>query len=86
MVTQEVLADKILAYLNGDLTLTELVHWTEDAIITFTKSDERPPNADAVWDSLLYIGAADSADFPLTWEVIKEMLAQLGRPVRTVAA
>jgi hypothetical protein len=86
MVTQEVLADKILAYLNGDLALTELVQWTEDAIVTFTESDTRPPNADAVWDALLYVGAADSADFPLTWEVIKEMLERLGRPVQRVAA
>ncbi|MBN1284128.1 MAG: hypothetical protein JXB47_01880 [Anaerolineae bacterium] len=86
MVTQEALAGKILAYLNGDLTLAELVYWTEDAIVTFTEANTRPPNADAIWSTLLYIGAADSADFPLTWEIIKEMLEQLGRPVQRVAA
>jgi len=86
MITQERLSEKILDYLNGQSALIELVHWAEDAIVTFTESDERPPNADEVWDILLYVGAADSADFPMTWEVIKEMLERLGRPVQNVVA
>lgn len=86
MITQERLSEKILDYLNGQSTLIELVHWAEDAIVTFTESDERPPNADEVWDILLYVGAADSAGFPMTWEVIKEMLERLGRPVQNVIA
>lgn len=86
MITQELLAEKVLDYLNGQITLLELVHWAEDGIVTFTESDERPPNADTVWDILLYIGAADSANFPMTWEVIKEMLERLGRPVQNVVA
>lgn len=86
MITQELLADKVIAYLNGEMELAELVHWAEDAIITFTESDERPPNADVVWDILLYLGAADTPDFPLTWEVIKESLERLGRPVQKIAA
>lgn len=86
MITQEQVAAKILDYLNGDLALINLVHWAEDSIVTFTESDERPLNADAVWEILLYLGAGDSADFPLTWEVITGMLARLGRPVQRVAA
>jgi len=86
MIIQELLAEKILAYLNGEIELVELVHWSEDAIITFTESNERPQNADTIWDILLYLGAADSGDFPLTWEVIKELLERLGRPVQTVVA
>lgn len=86
MITQEALAEQIIKYLNGALTLDQLVNWAEDAIITFTESDQRPPNSEVVWDILLYIGAADSADFPLTWEVITGMLARLGRPVQKVAA
>ncbi len=86
MITQEILAGQVLKYLNGQMSLVELVHWAEDAIVTFTESDQRPPNADAIWDALLYIGAADSADFPLTWEVIRDILERLGRPVQQVAA
>lgn len=45
MITQELLADQIIAYLNGQLTLQALVDWAEDAIVTFTKDpDERPEN------------------------------------------
>jgi hypothetical protein len=86
MITQDMLADKILAYLNGQIMLEDLVHWAEDAVVIFTESDQRPPNANAIWDALLYIAAADSAHFPLTWEVLKEMLEQLGRPVQSVVA
>ncbi|MBN1202722.1 MAG: hypothetical protein JXJ20_12790 [Anaerolineae bacterium] len=86
MITQDLLANRILDYLNNRIMLTELVHWAEDAIVTFTESDQRPPNADVVWDILLYIGAADSEGFPLTWEMLREMLERLGRPVQNVAA
>jgi hypothetical protein len=86
MIAQETVAEKIIEYLNGMLTLQSLVDWAEDAIIAFTESNERPPNSDAVWDTLLYLGAGDSADFPLTWGVITGMLARLGRPVQRVAA
>ena len=86
MITQELLAEQILGYLNNRMELVELVYWAEDAIVTFTEADERPPNADVIWDSLLYIGAADNDQFPLTWEVIKDMLHKLGRPVQGVAA
>ena len=86
MITQEILADKILAYLNGRISLDELVAWSEDAVVAFTEADERPANADTIWDALLYLGAADSPGFPLTWEAIREMLDHLGRPVQSVTA
>ena len=86
MITQEILAEKILAYLNGQISLDDLVGWSEDAVVTFTESEQRAPGADAIWDTLLYLGAADSPGFPLTWEAIKEMLEHLGRPVQGVTA
>lgn len=86
MITQEILAEKILAYLNGQISLDHLVTWAEDALVIFTESDQRPPNADIIWDALLYLGAADSPGFPLTWEAIKDMLEHLGRPVQNVTA
>lgn len=86
MITQELLADQILAYLNGHISLDDLVAWAESAVVTFTEADQRPANADAIWDTLLYLGAGDSPDFPLTWESIKEMLEKIGRPVQMVTA
>jgi hypothetical protein len=32
-----------------------------------------------------YLGAGDSADFPLTWEVLSKFLEQLGTKVRVIA-
>jgi hypothetical protein len=86
MITQAMLSGKILDYLNGKITLLDLVHWAEDAIVIFTESDEQPENSDEIWDILLYIGAADSPGFPLTWDDIKEFLERLGRPVQKVVA
>jgi len=86
MVTQEKLAAKILDYLNGQANLNQLVTWAEDAIVTFTESNMRPANADEIWQVLLYIGAGDTPDFPLTWEVIKGFLERLNRPILNVVA
>jgi hypothetical protein len=86
MITQEILADQIIAYLNGKLSLDDLVTWAEDAVVTFTESEQRPPNADIVWDTLLVLGAADTPGFPLTWDAIREMLEHSGRPVQFVTA
>ncbi len=86
MITQEILADQILAYLNRQIALDDLVAWSEDALVTFTESDQRPSNTDAIWDALLYLGAADSPDFPLTWEAITDMLEKIGRPIQNVTA
>jgi hypothetical protein len=86
MITREQVANKILDYLNGQMSLTQLVHWAEDAIVIFTESDERPAGADTIRDIVLYIGAADTPDFPMTWDVIKEFLERLGRPVQSILA
>lgn len=86
MITREFLASEILAYLNGQRSLNELVEWAEDAIVTFTESSQRPPEADTIWDILLYVGAGDTPDFPLTWDVVRDFLERLGRPIQTVVA
>lgn len=85
MITQDVVANKILAHLNGDLTETELVHWAEDAIVTLTESDVDVPGEDTLLDVLMYLGAGDTPGFPLTWAVLSDFLARLGTRVRVVA-
>jgi hypothetical protein len=84
MITQDILSGKIVDYLNGVIARDELVHWAEDAIVTFTEADERPDNADAIWEALLYLGAADTSGFPITWDFIRETMDQLGRPIQRV--
>lgn len=86
MITREILASQILAYLNGQRSLNELVAWAEDAIVTVTESSQHPSEVDTIWDILLYVGAGDTPDFPLTWDVIRDFLERLGRPIQSVVA
>jgi hypothetical protein len=78
MITHTIVAQKILDYLNGKIALSTLVHWSEAAFVELTESDQDVPNETAILHALGYIGAGDSADFPLTWEVLSELLASLG--------
>lgn len=86
MITQEAVAQKILDYLNGKTDLPTLVKWSEDALLALTESDEDVPNEQAIMNALGYLGAGDTADFPLTWEILSEMLASLGVKSITVQA
>lgn len=81
-ITRQVLTDKLLAYLNGSVSLAELVDWAENTFI----DDELSPESDIdlLNDILAYLAAADSDYFPLTWEILSEFLEPLGTRVRVV--
>jgi hypothetical protein len=85
MITQETVAQKIIAHLNGEITEKELIHWAEDAFVIFSESDADIANEKQVMDALMYIGAGNSPGFPLTWEVLSGYLEQLGTKVRVIA-
>jgi len=78
MITQELIAQKIIDYLNKRLGLAELVRWSEDGLLELTESSADIPNIRAMMDALGAIGAGDTPDFPLTWEILTELLASLG--------
>ncbi len=81
----ETVARKILDYLNGDILLLDLVHWSEDTLALLLNSDDDVSNEPALLHILGYIGAGDSGDFPLTWEILSQFLEQLGVRVRVTA-
>jgi hypothetical protein len=85
MITRELITQKILDYLNGQLDLTGLVHWAEDALFILSESDEDVPGEREMMQVLGYLGAGDTAGFPLTWEVLTDFLERLGTKVRVVA-
>ncbi len=85
MSIQDVVIGKILAHLNGQLSERDLVHWAEDAYVGLVESSGEIPNEQAVLDTLMYIGAGDSAGFPLTWEVLSGFLEQLGTRVKVTS-
>jgi hypothetical protein len=84
VITRQVVSDKLLAYLNGAITLAQLVDWAENTFI----DDELTPDEDIdmLNDILAYLAAADTAQFPLTWDVCTDFMQRLGVPVRVVAA
>lgn len=84
MITRQVLVGRLLDYLNHRITLAALVEWAEEALI----DADMEPQADisVLMDVLTYMGAADTPDFPLTWDVLSGFLERLGAPVRVELA
>ncbi len=82
MITREQVSNKLLAYLNQQMTLAELVDWAEDCFVIggFGPEEDIPVLRDVV----MYLAAADSQAFPLTWEVCADFMQQLGTPVKVI--
>ena len=85
MITQAIVAQKIVAFLNGEITEVALVHWAENAFVELSDSDRDVPNEAMLLDILGYLGAGDTAGFPLTWSALADFLERLGVKVRVVA-
>ena len=75
MITKQTAAAKIAAYLHHELTLAELVDWSENALMDgeFDETD-----ATAIAKVTARLGVADVRAFGLTWEDCEELLNQLG--------
>jgi hypothetical protein len=83
MITKQVVGDKLLAYLNGQLSLAALVAWAEASFVDATLAPDT--DIELLNDILAYWAAADSPNFPLTWEICHQFLKQLGFTVKVVA-
>jgi hypothetical protein len=75
MITKQTVADQIAAYLHHEITLAELVDWSERALMegAFAESD-----AKAVSSVVARLGVADVRTFGLAWEDCEELLRKLG--------
>jgi hypothetical protein len=82
MTTRQTILDKLNAYLNHQITLAELVNWAENTLIEPNIPDDE--DANQIMDMLMYLGAADTRGFPLTWEVLSDFLERLGGNVRVI--
>ena len=82
-MTRQIVSDQLLAYLNHEITLAELVDWAENTFI----DDALEPAEDVAMlnDILAYLGAADTAQFPLTWDICADFLKKLGVKVHVIA-
>lgn len=82
MITRQVVSEKLLAYLNEEIPLAELVDWAENVFVTggFQPDNDIP----LLRDIVSYLAAADTSAFPLTWDVCADFMKQLGVPVKVV--
>ena len=75
IITRQMVAERISAYLRGQQRIAEVVSWAEEAIREgeFAESDFA-----VIRDVVARLGLADVAAFGLTWEDAVEMLSRLG--------
>ena len=84
MITRSDVVARLLDYLNRRMALAALVDWAEMALVDTDFAPE--DDIEVLMDVLAYIAAADTPDFPLTWDVLAGFLDKLGAPVRVELA
>ena len=83
MITRQTVRDQILAYLNRQINLTQLVEWAETAM---NESALDPRDAPVLADVIARLGVADIEDFGLSWDDCYSYLSRLGYRVEVMAA
>lgn len=79
LITRELVRDKLLAYLNHQITLSDLVDWSETAIC---EGDLEEYQSETLRDIIAHIGLADVQKFDLSWADCSDFLKQLGYETR----
>jgi hypothetical protein len=74
-VTCQTVAQRVEAYLRRQMTLDELVDWSEDAI---READFDDAGLDEIRAALARLGLADVRAFGLTWDDCEDILRRLG--------
>ena len=74
-ITKQTVAGQIAAYLHHEITLTQLVDWSERALMDgeFAERD-----AKTISSVVARLGVADVRAFGLAWEDCEELLHKLG--------
>ncbi len=83
MITRQTVRNQILAFLNHEITLAQLVDWAEDGVF---EADLDEKDTELLMEILARLGAADMEQFHLEWEDYYNMLSQLGYKPQVVAA
>ncbi len=83
MITRQTVCNKILDYLNHEITLAQLVDWAEDGVF---EGDLKEEDTELLVNILARLGAADMEQFALSWDDYYSMLLQLGYHPQVVAA
>jgi hypothetical protein len=83
MITREIVSEKLLTYLNGELWLDQLVEWAENTMVVGGFAPDE--DIDLLVNIVMYLAGGDSDYFPLTWEICQDFMRQLGVPIKVVA-
>jgi hypothetical protein len=75
IITKAIVADKIAAYLHHEITLGQLVAWSEDVLQEGTLDEY---DSASLADVIARLGVADVRAFGLTWEDCESLLGKLG--------
>ena len=74
-ITKQAVADQIAAYLRHEITLAQLVDWSERALLDGELAEREAGTLSSV---IARLGVADVRAFGLAWEDCEELLRQLG--------
>ena len=75
VITRQIVADKLGAYLRHDMSLADLIAWAESAMM---EDEFDPEHFTDIRDVVARLGVADVRAFGLTWEDCQELLGRLG--------
>ena len=75
IITKQVVADKLAAYLHHEISLAELVDWSERA---FMGGEFAEDDIAALSQVVARLGVADVRSFGLAWDDCEELLGKLG--------
>jgi len=79
LITRQMIADKIAAYLRHEITLGQLVDWSENVMMDGNFDEQNARNLSSV---VARLGVADVRAFGLMWEDCESLLRQLGYTAR----
>lgn len=83
-ITRYEVSEKLLAYLNSEITLAQLVDWAEKTFIDDILAPEE--DIEMLNDILSYLAASDTVQFPLTWDICTDFLNKLGLKIKITAS
>jgi hypothetical protein len=75
IITKEAVAGKIAAYLRHEITLAQLVDWSEQTLLDGELAER---DAATIATVIARLGVADVRSFGLTWEDCEDLLRRLG--------
>jgi hypothetical protein len=79
VITKQLVAEQIAAYLHHDIALAQLVDWAENAMMD---GEFEVTSVSVLASVVSRLGVADVRTFGLTWEDCEQLLDRLGFTAR----